>query len=134
VVNWPRRREILSRGGNLYTRLALGVPYRDATGGYRASAGVSDPLELLRTVRRARGRAAVADARRVIPPAKRIAPVVRTEAHAPETVAPPIWEWPDSMSAIPRVEDTQDGESVSQPPITDTPKPAPPAAAVEARA
>ncbi|HEY3009099.1 MAG TPA: polyprenol monophosphomannose synthase [Micromonosporaceae bacterium] len=36
VVNWPRRREILSRGGNLYTRLALGVPYRDATGGYRA--------------------------------------------------------------------------------------------------
>jgi dolichol-phosphate mannosyltransferase len=36
VVNWPRRREILSRGGNLYTRIALGVPYRDATGGYRA--------------------------------------------------------------------------------------------------
>ena len=36
VVNWPRRREILSRGGNLYARLALGVPYRDATGGYRA--------------------------------------------------------------------------------------------------
>jgi dolichol-phosphate mannosyltransferase len=36
VVNWPRHREILSRGGNLYTRLALGVPLRDATGGYRA--------------------------------------------------------------------------------------------------
>ncbi len=36
VVNWPWRREVLSRGGNLYTRIALGVPYRDATGGYRA--------------------------------------------------------------------------------------------------
>lgn len=36
VVNWPRRRELLSRGGNLYTRLALGIPLRDATGGYRA--------------------------------------------------------------------------------------------------
>jgi dolichol-phosphate mannosyltransferase len=36
VVNWPRSREVLSRGGNLYTRLALGLPLRDATGGYRA--------------------------------------------------------------------------------------------------
>ncbi len=36
VENWPRRREILSRGGNLYTRLMLGMPVRDATGGYRA--------------------------------------------------------------------------------------------------
>jgi dolichol-phosphate mannosyltransferase len=36
VVNWPRHREVLSRGGNLYTRLALGVDLRDATGGYRA--------------------------------------------------------------------------------------------------
>jgi dolichol-phosphate mannosyltransferase len=36
VVDWPRHREVLSRGGNLYTRLALGVPLRDATGGYRA--------------------------------------------------------------------------------------------------
>jgi dolichol-phosphate mannosyltransferase len=36
VVNWPRYREVLSRGGNLYTRLALGVALRDATGGYRA--------------------------------------------------------------------------------------------------
>ncbi len=36
VVNWPRSREILSRGGNLYTRIALGVPLRDATGGFRA--------------------------------------------------------------------------------------------------
>jgi len=36
VVNWPKSREILSRGGNLWTRLALGLPLRDATGGFRA--------------------------------------------------------------------------------------------------
>ena len=114
--------------------LAIDAAAYWTTGGYRASAGVSDPLELLRTVRRARGRAAVADARRVIPPAKRIAPLVRTEPHAPETAAPPIWEWPDSMSAIPLVEDTQAGESISQPPLADTPKPAPPEAAVGTRA
>ena len=36
VVNWPRSREVLSRGGSLYTRLALGIRTRDATGGYRA--------------------------------------------------------------------------------------------------
>jgi dolichol-phosphate mannosyltransferase len=36
VKNWPKRREILSRGGNLYARLALGIEVKDATGGYRA--------------------------------------------------------------------------------------------------
>jgi dolichol-phosphate mannosyltransferase len=36
VVNWPKRREWLSRGGNLYSRLALGVGVKDITGGYRA--------------------------------------------------------------------------------------------------
>ena len=36
VVNWPWHRELLSRGGNAYTRLALGLPLHDATGGYRA--------------------------------------------------------------------------------------------------
>jgi dolichol-phosphate mannosyltransferase len=36
VVNWPKSREILSRGGNLYTRLMLGIPLRDATAGFRA--------------------------------------------------------------------------------------------------
>jgi len=35
VVNWPRSREILSRGGNLYVRLLLGVKVRDATAGFR---------------------------------------------------------------------------------------------------
>lgn len=36
VVNWPGHRLVLSRGGNLYVRLALGMPFKDATGGYRA--------------------------------------------------------------------------------------------------
>jgi dolichol-phosphate mannosyltransferase len=34
-VNWPWTRKALSRGGNLYTRLLLGIPVRDATGGFR---------------------------------------------------------------------------------------------------
>jgi dolichol-phosphate mannosyltransferase len=36
VVNWPKSRELISRGGNLYSRMALGVPLHDITGGYRA--------------------------------------------------------------------------------------------------
>jgi dolichol-phosphate mannosyltransferase len=35
VVNWPFRRELLSRGGNLYVRMLLGVSVRDATAGFR---------------------------------------------------------------------------------------------------
>src|SRR3954451_21772702 len=35
VVNWPMRREALSRGGNLYVRLLLGIDIRDATAGFR---------------------------------------------------------------------------------------------------
>ncbi|HET6626826.1 MAG TPA: polyprenol monophosphomannose synthase [Nocardioidaceae bacterium] len=35
VVNWPLTRRALSRGGNLYTRVMLGIPVRDVTGGYR---------------------------------------------------------------------------------------------------
>jgi dolichol-phosphate mannosyltransferase len=34
--NWSRAREVLSRGGNAYTRLMLNIPIRDATGGFRA--------------------------------------------------------------------------------------------------
>ena len=34
--NWSKGREVLSRGGNAYTRAMLGVPLHDATGGYRA--------------------------------------------------------------------------------------------------
>jgi dolichol-phosphate mannosyltransferase len=36
VVNWPRSRQLLSRGGTWYARMALGLPLFDATGGYRA--------------------------------------------------------------------------------------------------
>jgi dolichol-phosphate mannosyltransferase len=41
VRNWPKSREILSRGGNAYARVMLGLSVHDATGGfrtYRASA------------------------------------------------------------------------------------------------
>jgi dolichol-phosphate mannosyltransferase len=36
VVNWPKYREFISRGGSLYSRLMLDVPVRDVTGGFRA--------------------------------------------------------------------------------------------------
>lgn len=35
VVNWPLHRKALSVGGNLYARLALGIPVRDVTAGFR---------------------------------------------------------------------------------------------------
>ncbi|QNE45356.1 polyprenol monophosphomannose synthase [Frigoribacterium sp. NBH87] len=36
VVNWPLSRQLLSRGGNTYARLALGLQLRDVTAGFRA--------------------------------------------------------------------------------------------------
>ncbi len=36
TVNWPTSRQLISRGGSLYSRLALGIHLRDVTGGYRA--------------------------------------------------------------------------------------------------
>jgi dolichol-phosphate mannosyltransferase len=36
VRNWPVTRRLISRGGTTYARIALGIPVRDATGGYRA--------------------------------------------------------------------------------------------------
>ncbi|WP_405717929.1 polyprenol monophosphomannose synthase [Streptomyces sp. NBC_01537] len=36
VVNWPKSREFISRGGSTYSRILLDVPIRDVTGGYRA--------------------------------------------------------------------------------------------------
>ena len=36
VLNWPKSRELLSRGGNSYCRMMLGIPVHDATGGFRA--------------------------------------------------------------------------------------------------
>ena len=41
VENWPASRRLLSRGGNLYARIALGIGVRDATGGYRAFTSVA---------------------------------------------------------------------------------------------
>jgi dolichol-phosphate mannosyltransferase len=47
IVNWPMSRVLLSRGGNVYTRLALGMHLRDATGGFRAyRAAVLQKLDL----------------------------------------------------------------------------------------
>lgn len=34
--DWPWHRRFLSRGGNIYARVMLGIPVRDATGGFRA--------------------------------------------------------------------------------------------------
>ncbi len=45
VVDWPRWRRVLSRGGNLYARLMLRLPVGDATGGFRAFR--SDVLRVL---------------------------------------------------------------------------------------
>jgi dolichol-phosphate mannosyltransferase len=36
VVDWPRSRELLSRGGSAYARALLRLRQRDVTGGYRA--------------------------------------------------------------------------------------------------
>jgi dolichol-phosphate mannosyltransferase len=36
VVNWPKSRQIISRGGNFYSRIALGAKVKDITAGFRA--------------------------------------------------------------------------------------------------
>ena len=35
VVNWPVHRKVISIAGNIFTKLMLGMPVMDATGGYR---------------------------------------------------------------------------------------------------
>jgi dolichol-phosphate mannosyltransferase len=45
VVNWPRSRLLLSRTANLYARVALGMPTRDITAGYRAY-----PIDVIRII------------------------------------------------------------------------------------
>ena len=35
VVNWPVHRKALSVGANIYTKIMLGLPVNDATGGFR---------------------------------------------------------------------------------------------------
>lgn len=34
--DWPASRRVISKGGNLYARIMLGLPIRDATAGFRA--------------------------------------------------------------------------------------------------
>ncbi|HEU5427131.1 MAG TPA: hypothetical protein VFU74_09670 [Actinocrinis sp.] len=63
-------------------------------GGYRAAATDPDPLALLRTVRRASGRVAVADGRRVIPPAQLLEPLP-----PPDPGAEALWESQHSSRA-----------------------------------
>lgn len=63
-------------------------------GGYRAAATDPDPLALLRTVRRASGRVAVADGRRVIPPAQLLEPLP-----PPDPRAEALWESQHSSRA-----------------------------------
>ena len=36
VLNWPKYREVISRLGNVYARIMLGIHLKDATGGFRA--------------------------------------------------------------------------------------------------
>ncbi|GAB3145921.1 polyprenol monophosphomannose synthase [Amycolatopsis sp. NPDC004378] len=36
VVNWPLKRQVLSRGANIYSQIALGMRTRDITAGFRA--------------------------------------------------------------------------------------------------
>jgi dolichol-phosphate mannosyltransferase len=45
VVNWPASRRLISQGGSAYSRLALGLPIKDVTGGYRAF--TADALRLI---------------------------------------------------------------------------------------
>jgi len=35
VINWPLRRLFLSYGANVYTRIITGLPFKDATGGFK---------------------------------------------------------------------------------------------------
>ncbi|MGG7463958.1 polyprenol monophosphomannose synthase [Plantibacter sp. YIM 135347] len=47
VVDWPRHRELLSRGGNTYANMMLGLKVHDATAGYRVyRASTLSDLEL----------------------------------------------------------------------------------------
>jgi dolichol-phosphate mannosyltransferase len=47
VVNWPIRRLVMSYGANLYSRIATGMPLKDATGGYKVwSKKVLEAIEL----------------------------------------------------------------------------------------
>src|SRR5690349_23962375 len=46
VVNWPLRREALSRGGNIYVRVLLGVDVHDATADRKSTRLNSSHVEI----------------------------------------------------------------------------------------
>ena len=47
VVNWPLSRQLLSRAGTAYAKIALRIPLNDLTGGFRVySAGLLEQLNL----------------------------------------------------------------------------------------
>jgi dolichol-phosphate mannosyltransferase len=47
VVNWPKSRQLLSKSGTKYARIALGIPLNDLTGGFRVySAALLNKLNL----------------------------------------------------------------------------------------
>jgi dolichol-phosphate mannosyltransferase len=47
VENWSLSRRAISRGGGLYARTVLGLPYRDLTGGYKCfRRGVLEAIDL----------------------------------------------------------------------------------------
>ena len=46
VVNWPKRRQYLSRAGTAYAKLALRIPLNDLTGGFRVYS-----IELLKALK-----------------------------------------------------------------------------------
>jgi len=47
VVNWPKSRQLLSKSGTRYARIALGIPLNDLTGGFRVySAALLNKLNL----------------------------------------------------------------------------------------
>lgn len=47
VVNWPLSRKLISKAGNLYTRIALGTSVRDMTAGFRVyGSGLLNRLNL----------------------------------------------------------------------------------------
>ncbi|CAN2196820.1 dolichyl-phosphate beta-D-mannosyltransferase [Candidatus Nanopelagicaceae bacterium] len=47
VVNWPKSRQLLSKSGTKYARIALGIPLNDLTGGFRVySAALLNTLNL----------------------------------------------------------------------------------------
>jgi dolichol-phosphate mannosyltransferase len=50
TVGWPLRRRLLSRGGTLFARTVLLLPYRDLTGGFKAwRAELLDAIRLRET-------------------------------------------------------------------------------------